>query len=86
MNVVTVHEARTNLSRLIAKVIPGGKVAIAPNAVPAVCLVPAGVPRRRRYGALRSKIAIDARFDEPIPEAGPAAGHGERTSSAIHAH
>lgn len=68
MTVVTVHEAKTNLSKLIAEAIAGGEVVIARGAVPVVRLVPVSVPAKRRFGALRGKIAIDARFDEPLPD------------------
>jgi prevent-host-death family protein len=68
MTVVTVHEAKTTLSKLIAEALAGGEVVIARGAVPAVRLVPVDAPQKRRFGALRGRIAIDARFDEPLPE------------------
>ena len=68
MTLVTVHEAKTNLSKLIAEVLAGGDVVIARGAVPAVRLVAVDAPGRRRFGALRGKIAIDARFDEALPD------------------
>jgi prevent-host-death family protein len=64
----SVHEAKTNLSKLIAEALEGGEVVIARGSVPVVRLVPVEPPARRRFGALRGKIAIDARFDEPLPE------------------
>jgi prevent-host-death family protein len=64
----SVHEAKTNLSKLIAAAIEGGEVVIARGSVPVVRLVPVVAPARRRFGALAGKIAIDARFDEPLPE------------------
>lgn len=76
MAVVTVHEAKTNLSKLIAEVIAGEEVIIARGTVPAVRLVPVDAPGKRRFGALRGKIAIDARFDEPLPEVETAAWQG----------
>lgn len=77
MTVVTVHEAKTNLSRLIAEVMAGGEVVIAKGTVPAVRLVPVERPGKRQFGALRGKIAIDARFDEPLPDDELAAWSGE---------
>ena len=77
MTVFTVHEAKTNLSKLIAEVIAGGEVVIARGAVPAVRLVPVSVPGKRRFGALRGKIAIDARFNDPLPVEELAAWLGE---------
>ncbi len=76
MTVVTVHEAKTNLSKLIAEVIAGGEVVIARGTVPAVRLVPVGQPGKRRFGALRGKIAIDSRFNEPLPDDELAAWQG----------
>lgn len=64
----SVHDAKTNLSKLIADALEGGDVVIARGNVPTVRLVPV-VPRgKRRFGALKGKIAVDARFDEPLPE------------------
>lgn len=64
----SVHDAKTNLSKLIADALEGGDVVIARRSVPAVRLVPVAPLGKRRFGALRGKIAIDARFDEPLPE------------------
>jgi prevent-host-death family protein len=77
MTLVTVHEAKTNLSKLIAEVLAGGDVVIARGAVPAVRLVAVDAPRKRRFGALRGKIAIDARFDEALPDDELTAWQGE---------
>jgi len=63
----TVHDAKTNLSRLIAEALAGGDVVIARGSVPVVRLVPVEPQGRRRFGALRGRIAIDERFDEPLP-------------------
>ncbi|SFF76044.1 prevent-host-death family protein [Novosphingobium sp. CF614] len=64
----SVHDAKTNLSRLIADALAGGDVVIARGNVPVVRLVPVAPRGRRRFGALQGRIAIDARFDEPLPE------------------
>jgi antitoxin (DNA-binding transcriptional repressor) of toxin-antitoxin stability system len=64
----TVHEAKTNLSRLIAEALAGGDVVIARGHVPAVRLVPVEQPGRRSFGAFKGQLAIDARFDEPLPD------------------
>lgn len=68
MSIVTVHEAKTNLSRLIAEALDGGEVVIARGKVPVVRLVPVALPKSRRPGALKGKIAIDKRFFEPLPD------------------
>jgi len=64
----SVHDAKTNLSRLIAQALAGGDVVIARGSVPVVRLVPIEPHGRRVFGALKGKIALDARFDEPLPE------------------
>lgn len=64
----SVHDAKTNLSKLIAEAIAGGDVVIARGNVPAVRLVPVAPLGKRRFGALKGRIAIDERFDEPLPE------------------
>ena len=64
----SVHDAKTNLSRLIADALAGGEVVIARGSVPAVRLVPVSPIGKRRFGALKGKIAVDERFDEPLPD------------------
>jgi len=50
----TVHEAKTNLSRLIAEALEGGDVVIARGKVPAGRLVPVTPLPLRRIGALKA--------------------------------
>ncbi len=64
----SVHDAKTNLSRLIAEALAGGEVVIARGNVPAVRLVPVHPRGQRRFGALKGKITVDTRFDEPLPD------------------
>jgi len=64
----SVHDAKTNLSRLIADALAGGDVIIARGNVPVVRLVPVVPQGRRSFGALKGKIAMDAQFDEPLPD------------------
>jgi antitoxin (DNA-binding transcriptional repressor) of toxin-antitoxin stability system len=63
----SVHDAKTNLSRLIADALAGGDVVIARGTVPVVRLVPVNPQGQRLFGALKGRIAIDAAFDEPLP-------------------
>ncbi|MGO4676039.1 type II toxin-antitoxin system Phd/YefM family antitoxin [Bosea sp. 2YAB26] len=64
----SVHEAKTNLSKLIADALEGADVVIARGNVPVVRLVPVRPRGKRRFGVLKGKIAVDPRFDEPLPE------------------
>jgi prevent-host-death family protein len=64
----TVHTAKTELSRLIARAEAGEEVVIARGNVPAVRLVPLSAPRvRRKFGALRGKVVVTDAFFEPLP-------------------
>ncbi|MFL6786804.1 MAG: type II toxin-antitoxin system Phd/YefM family antitoxin [Sphingomicrobium sp.] len=64
----SVHDAKTNLSKLIAEALAGGEVVIARGSIPAVRLVPVAPRGHRRFGALKGKIAIDERFHKPLPD------------------
>lgn len=68
MTQFSVHDAKTNLSRLIADALAGGEVVIARGNVPVVRLVPVTPRGKRCFGALKGQIAMDARFDDPLPE------------------
>lgn len=68
MTQFSVHEAKTNLSKLIAASLEGGDVVITRGAVPVVRLVPVQPVGKRCYGALKGKIAMDSRFNEPLPD------------------
>lgn len=64
----SVHDAKTNLSRLIADALAGGDVVIARGSVPVVRLVPVESQGRRVFGALKGKITQDKTFNETLPD------------------
>ncbi|AOX19079.1 MULTISPECIES: type II toxin-antitoxin system Phd/YefM family antitoxin [Acetobacteraceae] len=64
----SVHDAKTNLSRLIAEALAGGDVVIARGSVPVVRLVPVEPQGRRVFGALKGKINLDETFNETLPD------------------
>ena len=68
MTQFSVHEAKTNLSKLIADALEGDEVVIARGTVPAVRLIPVTSRGQRRFGALKGKLAIGPAFDDPLPE------------------
>lgn len=69
MKPVTIHAAKTNLSRLIERACAGEEVIISRGDVPVVRLVPiAPVLRGRRFGALRDLMKVDDSFFDPLPE------------------
>jgi prevent-host-death family protein len=68
METITVHKAKTQLSRLIEKACRGEEIVIARGAEPVVRLVPIADKRgRRKPGAWKGKIQIGAEFFEPLP-------------------
>jgi prevent-host-death family protein len=68
MKTVTIHEAKTNLSRLIEKACRGEEIIIARGADPVVRLVPVGVKKgRRQLGILKGKLVVGPEFFEPLP-------------------
>ncbi len=69
MPTVNVHQAKTQLSRLLAGAAAGEEVIIARDGKPVARLVPVdAAPRRRKPGALRGRIRFAAGFDDPLPE------------------
>ena len=68
MKTVTIHEAKTQLSKLIAEVAEGGEVMIARGKVPVARLVPAEPVKRRRFGALKDSVGFDETFFDPLPD------------------
>jgi len=67
---VNVHEAKTQLSRLLAEVERGREVIVARDGVPVAKLVPFPSPAGRlRVGNWKGKIKIARDFDAPLSEA-----------------
>jgi prevent-host-death family protein len=66
---VTIHAAKTTLSKLVARVEAGEEIVIARGGTPVAKLVPiARTEPKRRFGALRGKISVGPEFFEPLPE------------------
>ncbi len=68
MPVVNVHEAKTQLSRLLVQVEAGEEVVITSNGEPVARLVSCKRRGRRQFGALKGRITIDDSFFDPLPE------------------
>ncbi len=68
MPVVNVHQAKTQLSRLLAQVEGGEEVVIARNGKPVARLVGCRRRGKREFGALAGRITIDDGFFEPLPD------------------
>ena len=66
----TVHQAKTNLSRLIEEACKGTDVIIARGKQPVVRLVPLATTRRKRVpGRLKGKIRISRAFFKAMSKA-----------------
>jgi prevent-host-death family protein len=65
---VNIHEAKTHLSRLLARVAAGDEVVIAKAGKPIARLVPVAPSGRRSLGADRGRGFIADDFDAPLPE------------------
>ncbi len=68
MTVVNVHEAKTQLSRLLAQAEAGEEVVIARRGVPVVRLVACKPRKKRRPDILKGKVVITDAFFDPLPE------------------
>jgi len=68
MPIVTIHKAKTNLSRLIKKAAAGEEVIISRGDVPVARLVPVGESKgKRQPGSLKGKLKVGPEFFEPLP-------------------
>jgi prevent-host-death family protein len=69
MGQVKIHQAKTQLSRLIDRAAGGEEIIITKSGKPVARLVPY-VPtgKARRPGKLRGKIRIKRNFDQPLPK------------------
>ena len=68
MPIANVHQAKTQLSRLLAQVEAGEEVIITRRGEPVARLVPCKTRGKRRPGALKGKIVIPDSFFDPLPE------------------
>ena len=68
METVTIHKAKTELSRLIEKACRGEEIVIAKGKKPVVRLVAiADAKGQRKPGALRGKLKVGPEFFDPLP-------------------
>lgn len=66
---VTIHAAKTHLSRLIERACAGEDVVIAHGSVPVVRLVPIRAqPSERKFGAMKGRARVTPEFFEPLPD------------------
>jgi len=66
---VNVHQAKTQLSKLLRRVAAGEEISIANRGVPVARLVPVSKGERKRsQGAYGDTIKIADDFDAPLPD------------------
>jgi prevent-host-death family protein len=66
---VNIHDAKTQFSRLLARVGEGEEVIIAKAGKPIARLVPIGKrPKQRIPGSAKDKVVIAEDFNEPLPD------------------
>jgi prevent-host-death family protein len=69
MPTVTIHQAKTNLSRLIERASRGEEIIIARGSEPVARLVPLGAVKGKRHpGSLKGRLEIGPEFFEPLSE------------------
>ena len=66
--IVSVHAAKTHLSRRLARVETGEVITIARGRTPVAKLVPIAPKAKREFGAMHGKISIGPEFFELLPE------------------
>ena len=68
METINIHQAKTQLSRLIERVNAGEEIVIAKAGRPVARLVPAGVSAAPRTpGLMKGRIRVGKDFDTPLP-------------------
>jgi prevent-host-death family protein len=71
MPIYNVHQAKTQLSRLLNDVAAGKEVVIARSGTPVarlVSLTDEGGQRRRKLGLFAGKMTVPDDFDRPLPD------------------
>jgi len=66
---VNIHDAKTNLSKLLQLVIAGEEIVIAKSGSPIARIVPyTSKPTKRIPGSAKGKIWIAPDFNDPLPD------------------
>lgn len=66
---VNIHQAKTNLSKLIKKAVNGEEVIIAKGNIPLVKMVGLATQHsKRKIGSAKGVITISKTFDEPLDD------------------
>jgi prevent-host-death family protein len=65
---VSIHAAKTHLSRLVSRAEAGEEIIIARGNKPVAKLVPIAPKPKRVFGSMRGQFKIGPEFFEPLPE------------------
>jgi prevent-host-death family protein len=69
MQIINIHDAKTNFSRLVDAAAGGEEIIIAKAGIPTARLVPMQQKKIKRvFGSLKGKIRIAEDFDAPLSE------------------
>ena len=69
MTTIRIDQAETHLSELIARANAGEEIVIVQNGSPVARLVPIPAAKpKRRFGAMKGKVAVGPEFFDPLPE------------------
>jgi antitoxin (DNA-binding transcriptional repressor) of toxin-antitoxin stability system len=69
METVTIHAAKTTLSRLLVRVEAGEEIVLARGKQPIAKIVPyRPTAPKRQFGALRGIVSVGPEFFEPLPD------------------
>jgi prevent-host-death family protein len=68
MTTVTIHDAKTNLSKILARVEAGEEIVIARGKTPIAKLTPVRPPIARRFGAYKGIVSVGPEFFEPMTD------------------
>lgn len=66
---VSIHEAKTQLSRLLERAALGEEVIIAKSGTPVAKLVPVNMkPKKRVLGSAKGQFTVPDDFNDPLPK------------------
>jgi len=69
MKTVNIHDAKTHLSKLVARARKGEEIVLAKAGKPVAKIVPfEATPQRRVPGSARGLVKIYDNFDDPLPD------------------
>ena len=69
MATFNIHQAKTCLSQLLARVEAGEEIVLTRGSRPVAKLIPfTPVPSKREFGALRGIVSVGPEFFDPLPD------------------